>query len=250
MLRLSLQLHKWIALLVAVQVVGWVAGGLIMTAIPIEQVRGEQHIAAAALPPIDTKRLLSLEKQLAVAEMTDVGEATLKNTPRGPIWVLKSAAGSEGWWNAYSGENVDEIKAADARRYAQMGYKGDGRLLAVDYEEAAPKEAQVSGPLWRASFGDREHTRLYLDAFTGEVLSRRSDLWAFYDFFYQIHIMNFGASRSYNHPLIVTAAAATLTVVVTGIILLVLRLRTDLRRLWAARPGRASRATLDQGPGA
>ena len=51
MLRLSLQLHKWIALIVAIQVLGWVAGGLIMTAIPIEQVRGEQHIGAAALPP-------------------------------------------------------------------------------------------------------------------------------------------------------------------------------------------------------
>ncbi|MFT4936366.1 MAG: hypothetical protein ACI9LT_003082 [Pseudoalteromonas distincta] len=89
MLRLSPQLHKWIALIVAIQVLGWVAGGLVMTAIPIEEVRGEQHIASATLPPIDTKRLLPLEKQLALADMTDVCEATLKNTPRGPIWVLK-----------------------------------------------------------------------------------------------------------------------------------------------------------------
>lgn len=250
MLRLSLQLHKWIALVVAMQVLGWVAGGLIMTAIPIEQVRGEQHIASAALPPIDTKRLLPLERQLALAEMTDVGEATLKNTPRGPIWVLKSAAGSEGWWNAYSGENIDEITAATARTYARAAYKGAGKLLAIDYEERAPKEAQVSGPLWRASFGDKEHTRLYLDAFTGEVLSRRSDLWAFYDFFYQIHIMNFGASRSYNHPLIVTAAAATLMVAVTGIVLLLLRLRTDLRRLWAQFSRRGPSTPIDQRPDA
>jgi len=83
------------------------------------------------------------------------------------------------------------------------------------------------------------------------VLSRRSNMWAFYDFFYQIHIMNFGASRSYNHPLIVTAAAATRMVVVTGIVLLVLRLRTDLRRLWAARLGRGAPATpIDQTPSA
>lgn len=235
MLRLSLQLHKWIALIVAIQVLGWVAGGLIMTAIPIEHVRGENHLAVPNLPPIDTRRLLPLEKQLALAEMTDVGEATLKNTPRGPIWVLKSAAGSEGWWNAYSGENVDEITKADARRYAGMAYKGTGKLVAVDYEETAPKEAQVSGPLWRASFEDPEHTRLYLDAFTGEVLSRRSDLWDFYDFFYQIHIMNFGASRSYNHPVIVIAAAATLAVVVTGVVLLFIRIAGDLRRLLAGR---------------
>lgn len=242
MLRLSLQFHKWVALIVAVQVLGWVAGGLIMTAVPIERVRGETHAATPVLTPIDTRRLLPLAKQLALADMTDVGQATLKNTPRGPIWVLKSAAGSEGWWNAYTGENVDEIGAADARRFALMGYKGAGRLLAVDYEEAVPKEAQVSGPLWRASFDDREHTRLYLDAFTGEVLSRRSDLWDFYDFFYQIHIMNFGASRSYNHPLIVAAAAATLVVVVTGIVLLILRLSKDLQRMLGGRRPRDASA--------
>ena len=228
MLKLSLQIHKWIALIVGVQVLGWVLGGLIMTAIPIELVHGDQHAATPVLSPIDLKRLVPLDRQLALADQTDVASATLKNTPRGPVWVLKSAAGSEGWWNAYTGENVDEIKAPDASRFAAMAYKGSGKLTGVDYEETAPKEAQVSGPLWRASFADAEHTRLYLDSFTGEVLSRRSSLWGFYDFFYQIHIMNFGATRSYNHPLIVIAAAASLFVVITGFVLLWFRLARDL----------------------
>ena len=48
--------------MVAIQVLGWVAGGLIMTAIPIEHLRGENHQATPRLPPIDTLRLLSLEK--------------------------------------------------------------------------------------------------------------------------------------------------------------------------------------------
>jgi len=235
MLRLSLRLHKWVALVVGIQVLGWVLGGLIMTALPIERVRGENHIRIPALAKLDNGRLVPLARQLVLADMTDLREATLKNTPRGPIWVLKERGGSESWWNAYTGENVDEINDADARRYALMAYQGPGKLVAIDYQETAPKEAQVGGPLWRASFADQEHTRLYVDPFTGEVLSRRSDLWDFYDFFYQIHIMNFGASRSYNHPLIVVAAAATLIVVVTGIVVLINRLTKDLQRLLARR---------------
>ena len=47
-----------------------------------------------------------------IACHTDLNEATLKNTPRGPIWVLKARGGSESWWNAYTGENVDEISLA------------------------------------------------------------------------------------------------------------------------------------------
>ena len=239
MLRLSLQIHKWIALIVGIQVLGWVLGGLIMTAIPITRVHGDNHLAAVTLAPIDLKRIVPLAKQLELASTSELGEATLKNTPRGPIWVIKSAAGSEGWWNGYTGENIDEIGAADAKKYAQAAYKGDGKLTAVDYEEVAPKEAQVSGPLWRASFADGDHTRLYLDSFTGEVLSRRSNIWDFYDFFYQIHIMNFGASRSYNHPLIITAAAASLFVVMTGFVLLWIRLSRDFMGVLARRRTRA-----------
>jgi hypothetical protein len=228
MLRWSLQIHKWIALIVGIQVLGWVLGGLIMTAIPIERVHGDNHLAAMTLAPMDLTRIVPLAKQLELASNDGLAEATLKNTPRGPVWVIKSSAGSEGWWNAYTGENVEEIAAPEAKRYALAAYKGSGRLTSIDYEETAPKEAQVSGPLWRASFADAEHSRLYLDTFTGEVISRRSNVWDFYDFFYQIHIMNFGASRSYNHPLIITAAAASLFVVMTGFVLLWIRMSRDL----------------------
>jgi hypothetical protein len=240
MLRLSLQIHKWIALIVGIQVLGWVLGGLIMTAIPIERVHGDNHMAAMTLAPIDLNKITPLAKQLDLAGTDGLAEATLKNTPRGPIWVIKSAAGSEGWWNAYTGENVDEIAAPEAKRYALAAYKGAGKLTAMDYKEVAPKEAQVSGPLWRASFADTEHTRLYLDTFTGEVISRRSNVWDFYDFFYQIHIMNFGASRSYNHPLIITAAAASLFVVLTGFVLLWIRLSRDLMGILAKRKTKAA----------
>jgi hypothetical protein len=51
--------------------------------------------------------------------------------------------------------------------------------------------------------------------------------------------MNLGASRSYNHPLIVVAASATLLIVVTGIVILFYRLAKDLKRLLTKR--RASR---------
>lgn len=235
----SSKIHRWIALIIALQALGWVFGGLIMTAIPIGLVRGENHVAAGALAPIDLARVVPLAKQLSLAETTALGSASLKNTPRGPIWVIKSSAGSEGWWNAYTGENVEEIKEADARRFAQAAYKGPGKLQVLKYEEVAPKEAQISGPLWMAQFSDTERTRLYLDSFTGEALSRRSNLWQFYDFFYQIHIMNFGADRSYNHPLIIVAAAATLFVVVSGFVLLWVRIGQDLRAL-VRRRSRAS----------
>ena len=50
-LRLSTQLHKWVALVVGLQVLFWVGGGLVMTVIPIETVRSE-HRAAELKPAL------------------------------------------------------------------------------------------------------------------------------------------------------------------------------------------------------
>ena len=58
LLGVSLQVHKWIALVVGVQVLFWTAGGVVMTAIPIERVRSEHHLAKAKPAPIDFSRTL------------------------------------------------------------------------------------------------------------------------------------------------------------------------------------------------
>ena len=60
MMRWAIRFHKWVALVVGIQVLGWVLGGLVMTAIPIEKVHGDQHAATPVLAPVDLKRLVPL----------------------------------------------------------------------------------------------------------------------------------------------------------------------------------------------
>ena len=91
MLKWSLQLHKWLALVVGLQVLFWVVGGLIMTAIPIGTVRGEHHkpsTQAAALNLAEAQAPGSL-----AAGRAGVAEAALKSSPRGPVWALVLSAG-------------------------------------------------------------------------------------------------------------------------------------------------------------
>ena len=236
MLRTSLQLHKWIGLVVGLQVLFWVLGGLIMTALPIEKVRGEQHIAFAAKPAIALDTVLPLTD---VAEKAgfEVASANLRSTPRGPVWIVTAPSGQELWFDARNGEEVQEITAGQARAAAAKAYSGKGEAQPPELFDDPPPEAGAGGPLWRVRFDDGEGTSLWLDPFTGDVVSRRSDLWRFYDFFYRLHIMNFGASENYNHPTIVAASALALAIVVTGFILLWIRLSRDFA-MWRARSRR------------
>ena len=102
-LRLSTQLHKWIALIVGIQVLFWVLGGRVMTVIPIERVRSEHHVAELAATPLPMEGVLGLREVSSAAGVVPV-EAALKGTLRGPVWVLKPAKGDPVTVSALTGK--------------------------------------------------------------------------------------------------------------------------------------------------
>jgi uncharacterized iron-regulated membrane protein len=237
MLRWSIQLHKWIALIVGVQVLFWVAGGVVMTAIPIERVRSEHHVADARPAPLAVDAAMPVAEVARRAGFRPV-EAQLKTTPRGPVWSLKPASGDPVVLSATTGGPLRAMSATDVRTLAQRAYKGEGKTIAATLLAEAPQETGKTGPLWRVDFNDAEKTTFYLSPQTGEVVSRRSDVWRFYDFFWRLHIMDLEKGEDFNHPLIIAAGALTLSIVVTGFILLWIRLARDLKMARMARAGR------------
>lgn len=236
-LKLSTQLHKWVALIVGVQVLFWVLGGLVMTVLPIERVRSEHHLAEAAPAPLALDAALTPAEAAARAGVTPVA-AQLKSTPRGPVWTLTPAEGAPVVVSATTGAALPTLSPDEARALARTAYRGDGRPVSARLLADAPQETGREGPLWRVDFDDAEKTTFYLSPDTGEVLTRRSDLWRFYDFFWRLHIMDWRSGEDFNHPLIVIATALTLSVVVTGFVLLWIRLARDLKAVQAER-GRA-----------
>lgn len=230
MLRWSLQLHKWIALIVGIQVLLWVLGGVVMTVIPIERVRSEHHVAERKATPLTLPGLLSVQAAADAAGMTPV-EAVLKTTPRGAVWALKDADGKTVVVDAAAGRPLPPLTPETARKFAAMAYAGEGKPVSARYLAVAPQETGREGPLWRVDFADAERTSFYLSPDTGEVVSRRSAVWRFYDFFWRLHIMDLETGENFNHPLIIGASLLTLAVVVTGFILLWIRLTRDWRTM-------------------
>lgn len=234
MLRLSTQIHKWLALVVGLQVLGWVLGGVVMTVIPIETVRSEHHVAKFQPTALPGQGLVSHDQAAAAMGVTPV-EATLKSTLRGPLWVLKDASGKVHVADARTGRHVTPLPAAEARFLAGAQYEGQGAAGVPRWFAQPPQEAGRPGPLWAVDFDDAEKTRFYVSPETGEVVSRRSDVWRLYDVFWRIHILDFKDGEDFNHPLIIAAAALTLPVAVTGLILLWIRIGRDLKGLRARR---------------
>ena len=232
MLRLSTQIHKWLGLIIGLQILGWVLGGLIMSAIPIAWVRSEHHIAKFQPDPLLASAGVDWRAAAAATGVKPV-EATLKSTLRGPLWLLKDAEGKVQVASAVTGLRVAPLPLAEARLLAGTQYEGRGRPVAIRWYVKPPQEAGKPGPLWAVDFDDAERTRFYVSPDTGEVVSRRSNVWRFYDAFWRIHILDFKTGDNFNSPLLIGAALVSLILVVTGLILLWIRLGRDLKAIRA-----------------
>jgi uncharacterized iron-regulated membrane protein len=228
MLKWSIFLHKWIGLIVGVQVLGWVLGGVVMSVIPIGTVRSEHRVAQASPPILPTGGVVDWRATAEGAGISPV-QATLKTTLRGTLWVIDDVEGKTHVFDAASGKAVAPLGEREARFLAGAAYEGPGKPVAIRYFQTPPQEAGRDEPLWRVAFDDPEKTSFYLSPQTGEVAARRSDVWRFYDFFWRLHILDFETGEDFNNPLLIAAALLTLPMVLTGLILLWIRIGRDLR---------------------
>ena len=240
-LRLSTQIHKWVGLVVGIQVLFWVGGGLVMTAIPIETVRSEHHVRASTPAPLALGEALPLAETARIAGVAPA-RAELRTTQRGAAWVLTPADGEPVTVSARTGRPFEAMTGAEASVLAARAYKGDAAPVQTRLLDQAPKETGRSGPIWRVDFNDAERTTFYLSPQTGEVVTRRSAVWRFYDFFWRLHILDFKNGENFNHPLLVGLTLLTLSIVVTGFILLWIRLARDLKTARAVRAARRKAA--------
>lgn len=235
--------HRWLGYLVALQVLAWVAGGVLFAWLPFQGwVKSAEHVRKpqAEWPAGWAQRLAAgLPAELAVAGFQGVATAS------GPALRLKTASG-ERWFDAQGRELAPPDEAA-VRRFAAALYTGPGRLVAAQRRDRVParlgivQELHAHAPVWRVDFDDAWATRLYVDARSGELLAARNEAWVWYDFFWRLHVMDYAGGEDFNNPLLRAAAPLALALVLTGAVLLTLA----LRRAWRTR----RQSPAPQGPG-
>jgi len=217
-------IHKWVGLIVGLQILAWVVSGLFMTFFPIEQVRSEHNIRKAE--PRDLRAAVGLTSAAnAIAAVSaPVSRLELVDIAGRWMWRVDSEGKPHTLIDAEKGKVVSPLSEAAARQIAAADFAGDTAIVsAALIKEAPPLEFRGALPAWQIVFADADETHLYVDALTGRVAARRSGLWRTYDFLWGLHIMDYTERQNFNHwPIIITSLLA-LTLTVTGIGLLVIR---------------------------
>ncbi|MGE0184021.1 MAG: PepSY domain-containing protein [Parvularculaceae bacterium] len=235
------RVHKWIALIVGLQIVLWIAGGFVMSAIPIEIVRGEHKVAQHEVEPFDVEGLLSLSDAITAINASAIKSAMLGEMLGQPVWRIVGQDEGLAIIDARNGAILSPIDESTARAIAERDFSGSADIQSAEYVESPPTEYNKSGPVWRVQFDDGDKTTIYVDPSTGEITARRSETWRLFDFFWKLHVMDYDDGADFNHPLLITAAGMAIFVSMSGFILLIVKMRRSLA-LWRSNRKKAAPA--------
>lgn len=217
--RFIRQAHRWLGLLIGVQVLLWITGGAIMSMLRLEEVRGE-HLAAKPAAVALEPGAAFVPVGAVLQGAGPVTAVTLESLLGRPVYRLQAEAGPL-LVDALTGAKLSPLPEATARALALADYAGSGALADVARVDAPALEYRGHDlPLWRARFDDARDTTLYISPQTGRVVARRNDLWRVFDFVWMLHIMDYEEREDFNHPLLIAAATTALLFTLTGLVML------------------------------
>jgi len=214
------RLHLWAGLLLGIQVLLWMASGVVMSWFHLDLVRGERTKFTA--PPPELIATSYASPGGVIAQMDGATSVELRYFLNRPVYIV-TAIGGSAVFEAATGKKISPIDEKTARLVAKRDYVGDGEIERVALLAYPPHEYRGQPPVWRADINDSLNTRLYISRDTGAVVSRRNDIWRLFDFFWMLHIMDYGERTNFNNPLLKAASAGGLLFAMTGLVMVVMK---------------------------
>jgi len=212
--------HRWLGLLVGIQVVIWLATGLYMVVVDIDFIHGDTLVK-------------NMQQTVRVPDSPQLGMADIrKRYPdanriglqpvMGKTFYAVSTPGRRYLVDPDNGSLASPLNERGATDIAKYHYAGDAPVSrATLITSDPPMEIQTrSLPLWRVDFDDRFATSFYVDPNNGALVTRRHRYWRIFDFMWMLHIMDYENREDAHNPLLVSAQISGLVFALTGLWLL------------------------------
>lgn len=209
-------LHKWLGLLVGLQILIWLATGLYMVVVDIDFIHGDPLVKnmqqTVRVPDASLPGMAMLRSQYP-----DASQIGLRAV-MGKTFYTVDTADKRYLIDPGTGAVNSPLDEETARQIAGYHFSGDAQVISASWISADPPTEIQSRrlPLWRVDFNDRLATSFYIDPYNGSLVTRRHQYWRIFDFMWMLHIMDY-EDRSDTHNLLLVFAQVTgLAFAVTG----------------------------------
>ena len=235
MIRTARKIHRFTGYLVFIQVVLWIAGGLVFSLIPFDTlVKG-----GAVISPPDTPSFPADWMETAGEPLASLGSVTaLRSHNSSQGILLEAQVGDETHWlRLADGSRVETPSAETVTAYADQIYSGPGEHLATRYLQELDssvfglvKELYGRKDVWQVRYDDGASTRLYFDGQTGRYLTVRNDYWVLFDAMWRLHIMDYSQGENFNNWFLRLFSVLAIVFALSGVVLIINALRRVARR--------------------
>lgn len=217
MMRFMQWLHRWVSLILIVQVLLWLASGLFFAFTGHHGMSGHQYMEHQHPPMlVDTETRVGIE---TIYERYPSAKSIQLNSVMGIGQYVVTTADSTLYINAADG-NLWTTNAALATEIALASYSGPGDVTEVTSVSGSDEVVGWNSAGFRIDMVDDLNTRIYVDAASGQVVEHRNTPWTLADWAFKLHFMDYSGERSFNHLLIWSAGLLALWFSLSGLILL------------------------------
>lgn len=219
--------HKWLAIIIGIQLLLWFASGAVMSFFPIDEVHGDHLVNRQRVEALDPGAIVAQPGAFGAKPIESLTFRMLLDRPVAEV----TSAGAVTLYDAASGQPIGPVSAATAQEVARKAWLGaPGTQATTDTVTAKSTEYRGPVPAWRVAFADPDHTRVFVDQATGRITAVRTGTWRLYDFFWGLHIMDWKNHENFNSPWLLGFAIGGLVLWLGGAVLLYFRWPRRRRR--------------------
>lgn len=201
--------HKYLSLVISIQLLLWTVSGIYFAFNKIELVRGEQYLIEQKVSKLNLKEVESSFSGKNVNFVRRLDE-----------WIIKVETDSGFSYTDLQGQNLDELNEEEVREVVRQSTKLIPLMVQrIDKPEIRAEFRGRNLPIFKVTTSTTDNINVYVDAFTGEVTAIRSDSWRIWDFLWGAHIIDYSERENINNFLIKILSILALLSSLSGIVL-------------------------------
>ena len=201
--------HKYLSLVISIQLLLWTISGIYFAFNKIELVRGEQYLIEQKVSKLNLKEVESSFSGKNVNFVRRLDE-----------WIIKVETDSGFSYTDLQGQNLDELNAEEVKEVVRQSTNLIPLMAQrIDKPEIRAEFRGRNLPIFKVATSTTDNINVYVDAFTGEVTAIRSDSWRIWDFLWGAHIIDYSERENINNFLIKILSILALMSSLSGIVL-------------------------------
>jgi len=224
------KVHRYLGLIIGVQLFLWTVSGMVFSWNSIRAVRGENMIRTetpvdlAGFQWRDINQVLASLSAPGTQRLEPVG-VNLRSMLGRPVYEIachQPAGNTFLLFDAQNGTRLSPISPEQAGQIAQADFAEPVEVRSIELIEAVGTHSEYRGkelPAYRVALDHATGTVIYVSADRGVVTTRRNNRWRVFDFFWMLHTMDYQGRDGFNHWLLRIVSAFGLLTVLSGYIL-------------------------------